>query len=336
MTGSGWYKHQTGFLPLPNLFKPEELDPVREGVAKEVDRLANKLYDAGKIKDKHEDAGLFERLTLIENDFPGASVLLHKAGNLPVVFQKLWTNERLMNIMEQLIGPDIAGHPVWNLRCKTPRNEQATVPWHQDNAYLDPSSQEVLQPTAWIPLLDVNEHNGCLQVARGGHRTGKLAKHVCCVGGTWYVELSEEDMVKTLEVDIKKDLVTCDLPYGGVLLMNNLIPHCSLENYSDKIRWSFDLRYQTPHKSAGFHGVKEHVLFRTKEDPKHVIDWEGFNKTHRTREQMKESETSWHTKEDDFEFNTTISGPWMSRWELVHHNRHTAELKKSAESWTKA
>ncbi len=33
-----------------------------------------------------------------------------------------------------------------------------------DNSYLDARSQEVLQPTAWIPLLDVNETNGCLQV----------------------------------------------------------------------------------------------------------------------------------------------------------------------------
>ena len=26
---------------------------------------------------------------------------------------------------------DVAGHPVWNLRAKTPQQEQATVPWHQ-------------------------------------------------------------------------------------------------------------------------------------------------------------------------------------------------------------
>ena len=26
----------------------------------------------------------------------------------------------------------------------------------------------------------------------------------------------------------------------------------------------------------------------------------------------------------DREFDTTISGPWMDRWELVHHNRHVA------------
>ena len=28
----------------------------------------------------------------------------------------LWTNERLLNVVEQFIGPEIAGHPVWNIR----------------------------------------------------------------------------------------------------------------------------------------------------------------------------------------------------------------------------
>ena len=46
-------------------------------------------------------------------------------------YRQLWTNERLLNLVEQLIGPDISGSPVWNLRTKTPQNEATTVPWHQ-------------------------------------------------------------------------------------------------------------------------------------------------------------------------------------------------------------
>ena len=47
-------------------------------------------------------------------------------------FRALWSNPRLLNIMEQLLGTeDIMGHPVWNLRTKTPQNEATTVPWHQ-------------------------------------------------------------------------------------------------------------------------------------------------------------------------------------------------------------
>jgi len=47
-------------------------------------------------------------------------------------FQDIWANERLLNVAEQLLGTsDIIGHPVWNLRCKTPNSKAATVPWHQ-------------------------------------------------------------------------------------------------------------------------------------------------------------------------------------------------------------
>ena len=74
-----------------------------------VDHLVNKLYNAGKIKDKCENAGFYERLTLIEKQFKGAAVLLHKMGQLPIGFRKMWANERLLNVVEQLIGSNIAG-----------------------------------------------------------------------------------------------------------------------------------------------------------------------------------------------------------------------------------
>ena len=45
-------------------------------------------------------------------------MLLHKQGILPKAFQDLWSDERLLNVAEQIVGPEIAGHPVWNLRTK--------------------------------------------------------------------------------------------------------------------------------------------------------------------------------------------------------------------------
>ncbi|CAH1247068.1 Hypp7817 [Branchiostoma lanceolatum] len=98
---------------------PEELQPVREAVAERVDHLAETLHRAGKITDKHEQAGLFQRLTLLDKEFPGAAIVLVKSRrNMPKAFRDLWSHERLLNAVEQLIGPDIAGHQVWNLRTK--------------------------------------------------------------------------------------------------------------------------------------------------------------------------------------------------------------------------
>ncbi|XP_072048103.1 uncharacterized protein [Amphiura filiformis] len=311
-----------GFLVLPSFFKSSELDPALEAIDKEVDLIAERLYKAGKIKDKCENADIFHRFIELEKEFPAASLLMHKTGRFPEAFQKLWTNSRLLNMMEQLIGPEIAGNPVWNIRPKTPFNEQATVPWHQDNAYHDETSQELFVPTVWIPMVDVDKNNGCLQFLRGGHRTGVLATHTCCAGGTWYVEASDEEMEKSLGVDMDNDLVTCEMLKGGLVLFNNLVPHRSLENYSDKIRWSFDFRYQTPDKPPAFHGLKDHILFRSKKNPKHKIRWEEFNNVNRNAVSSINPKAALEAEKAD-EFDTTLSGPWMYRWELTHHNRHT-------------
>ena len=74
-----------------------------------VDILANRLYSGGKIKDKCEGAGVNERLILLNDQYRGAAVLLHKMGYLPLAFRQLWSHDRLLNVVEQFIGPDIAG-----------------------------------------------------------------------------------------------------------------------------------------------------------------------------------------------------------------------------------
>ena len=89
------------------------------------------------------------------------------------------------------------------------------------------------------------------------------------------MEITEEEMEKSLGVDMERDLVTCEVPFGGMLLLNNCIPHRSLENRSDKIRWSLDLRWQDPNKPTGFYDMKECVLMRTEEDSNYEINWGG-------------------------------------------------------------
>lgn len=109
----------------------------------------------------------------------------------------------------------------------------------------------------------------------GGQKQGTTAKHVCCAGPTWYVQVEEEEMEKSLGVNLKEDVVTCEVPFGGVLLFNNCIPHRSLENFSNKIRWSLDLRWMDPNKSTGFFGLKNPVLMRKAGKTIPNIDWES-------------------------------------------------------------
>ena len=74
-----------GFLIVPNFFKDDELNPVLRAIEYHVDVLANKLYNGGKIQDKAENSGVFHRLIHLENQFPGANILLFKIlDHLPV------------------------------------------------------------------------------------------------------------------------------------------------------------------------------------------------------------------------------------------------------------
>lgn len=325
---------EDGYVIVEDFFKKEDLDACREAINELVEQLAQKLHKAGKIKDLYKDYGFFERLIKIEEDFPGANIILHKYGVLPPAFRALWSNERLLNVVEQLIGPDIAGHPVWNLRTKTPQNEATTVPWHQDVAYLDSDSYTVLQPTAWIPLLNADAQNGCMELVHQGHKTGKVATHQCCYGGTWYVMLEEDEMEKKLDVKMERDRVICPVPYGGMLLLNNMIPHRSLPNVSSQTRWSLDLRWQTPKLPNGFYKMKDSVLMRTAENPNIDIDWDTFDGVNRAVVQ-KESVRDIIPQAEDEEFDTTIQGPWMKKWEIVHVNQHVAKLdrEKDTASW---
>ena len=372
-----------GFLLLPSLLPSNVLDGAVTSVEKLVDDLAQRLHAAGLVSSTHADAGFQDRLTRLEREYSHANVLLHKNGVLPEGIQSVWSHELLMGIAQQLLGPDaaIAGHPVWNLRCKTPEalsQGQATVPWHQDNAYLAEESWDVLQLTAWIPLVDTNTTNGCMQVVRGAHRPGGTAIHACCVGETWYVETTPEELATTLDVDMEKvavvstprpflrllrnchcrlshtlcssrldfsrqDVVTCPVPFGGVLLLNNLIPHRSLPNLSDGIRWSLDLRWQRADQPNGFHGLKASVLMKDAGQRYNGrVDWGDW-----ARQDRAQLTAAAHARDGpdaagdgrDREparphgdgtnlvaFDTTIAGPWMKTWPLVHANRHTAKL----------
>ena len=50
-----------------------------------------------------------------------------------------------------------------------------------------------------------------------------------------------------------------------------------MNNLSNDIRWSLDLRWQRPDKSVGFYGMKPGILMRSQKKPLDTIDWDGFN-----------------------------------------------------------
>ena len=300
--------NQEGYTIVENVFSKEELQPVLNEFEDIVDEYAEKAFSAGKISNKHSDKNVFKRLAALEKDFKGSSVLIHTKGQLRPELANLWASPKLLDIVENWVGKDISGHPVWNIRSKTPQTARMTVPWHQDSAYLKEGAEKTTQPAAWIPFLDVNKNNGCMQVVKGGHDPHRVLNHKLekkdgAVKDSWYLFIEDKDIPE-------KDIVTCEMKVGSVLFLHQLIPHRSLENFSDDVRWSVDLRFQNPKDEAGFHtGLVDPIIMRKSEDLNYRPDWNLWFKD------LEENHKKFRGLSDKDEFDSTVNGSWLDRWD---------------------
>jgi ectoine hydroxylase-related dioxygenase (phytanoyl-CoA dioxygenase family) len=130
------------------------------------------------------------------------------------------------------------------------------TPWHQDNGVVLPEADETDMLTVWVPLTDAFREHGCIEVVAGSHRAGLL--HHCQSNG---IGLFVQD--KHLDSD---RVVTAQMKRGDVLFMHRLTCHSSLPNVSDKVRISFDLRYNPIGQPTGrplFPGF----VARSRQDP---------------------------------------------------------------------
>ena len=299
--------NQEGYTIVENVFSPEELKPILDEFEEIVNNFAEEAFAAGKISNKHEDKNVFRKLASLENDFPGSSVLIHHKGELKPELAKLWGSKKLLDMVENWVGKDISGHPVWNIRSKTPQTVRMTVPWHQDSAYLKEGAEKTMQPAAWIPFLDVDKNNGCMQVIPGGHDPSRVLDHKLekksGVKDSWYLYIEDKNIPD-------EKIVTCEMKAGSVLFLHQLIPHRSLENNSENVRWSVDLRFQNPKDEAGFHtGLVDPIIMRKSDDPNYIADWQAWFKSY------GKEHTKFRGSVHKDKFDSTVDGTWLERWD---------------------
>lgn len=225
-----------GYLLLKNVVPVSMINGVRDRFAIVVDGIINEL----KEQDTIDDVGA---------DLPFETRFLEVAGEHANRFGRSWRGqiatseifdlhyaEPLIDAIAQLTGTDVIGHPVFNARPKLPRQQLTVVPWHQDSGYFGTISEKSLIPTAWIPLVPVDESNGCLQVVAGSHTLGIVNHHT---------ENREGKFLEVMDELIDEaQIVTCPMDIGDALVFNNLTLHRSLPHTtSEIIRWAIDIRY---------------------------------------------------------------------------------------------
>ena len=237
-----------GYVIVENALKSCDLDPLIQRYTEFINTRASQLMLLGKIKKDYKSLNFEERLAKLSRHDLSIHKdidLMHVRGS--AVFNFL-INDRLLDLIEPIIGPEILCSPIQHVRAKLPESlrteadkniDQAELenaingdvaPWHQDaQVHLEDADPSYIL-TVWLPLCDTTPENGCLQIIPGQHVRDTVF---------W----SEGFGISDLNLP-KTPVKTLPMQKGSVLLMHKLIPHRSTPNYTDSIRWSLDLRYQ--------------------------------------------------------------------------------------------
>lgn len=234
-----------GYLIVPNVFDPAELEPVRQSLHAEINRAARRLQAEGRLDQLHEDAGFDRQLSAImrDNRVAGEAIIKHLMGvrgggyHSPELFG-LVAHRRLLDFIAALLGSEEIIASAYRIRPKLPHFGRGVVPWHQDSGYLAGHCDQHLIITCWVPFVDATEENGCMQILPRTHR-GAIAPHHTG-GNADFLVIRDQDLP-----DDPRCAITAACPRGGAVFMTNRTPHCSTPNISDHIRWSVDLRYKS-------------------------------------------------------------------------------------------
>ena len=159
-------------------------------------------------------------------------------------FTDLARHPRILDVIEDLIGPDIL---IWTSTffIKEPRSPTFAA-WHQDGAYfgLEPEDQLV---TVWVALSDASHEAGCIEAAsRQGNP--RMMSHLP-KGLANSINRAGQEIVEPID---ESRVVPMALRAGEFSLHNTLTPHRSQANNADYRRIGIGLNYIAPQvRNAG-------------------------------------------------------------------------------------
>ncbi|MCL5999658.1 MAG: phytanoyl-CoA dioxygenase family protein [Chloroflexi bacterium] len=277
---------ELGYVVVEGLLDPaRDLQPVVDDYAATLDALAEQWHAEGRLAGTFAGLPFGQRLIKIMTT-AGLSWAQHFDISLPqagvqgdtplhctaAVFDLL-RHPRLLDAVEQFVGPEIYSNPIQHTRIKPPERvvpqEQGNglmvrVGWHQDQGVALPEQDEVNVLTVWLPVTDATVENGCLCVVPGSHQDG-LTAHCPGIGPDGGLQIPARL--------ITREAVPVPIKRGGALFMQRRTIHAALENVSDDIRWSFDLRYQPIGQPTGRPAFPGFVARSHRHPQSELRDW---------------------------------------------------------------
>ncbi len=248
-----------GYLVVENVLGDVALNNIRTEYAGLIDRLYEGWWRDGRVGENPSGLNFWQKLLIaykagcdwfqpMDISLPGDRIYADTPFHFgPTVFEMV-KNERLLDMVEDLIGPEITSNPIQHVRIKPPatdlQNDEirahiTSTDWHQDRAVALEEADSTTMVTVWLAITDATVENGCLQVIPRSHREG-MKPH--CPKVQTAIADGQIDESRGLPLPVKA---------GGAVVFHPLTAHASLINKTDGFRWSFDLRYNVTGEPTG-------------------------------------------------------------------------------------
>ncbi len=179
--------HELGYLIVPDVFDPADLEPLRQEMHREIGRKAAAVQAAGKLRDLHADLGFDHQLAAIQRDSAenGEAIIKHLEGlrgggfHAPEMFEVIAHPKMQAAVGSLLRTEEIVASSVYRIRPKLPNSGRGIVPWHQDSGYFATHCDTQLIITCWVPLVDVADLVLGHREAEAFHQGGIAERHLC-------------------------------------------------------------------------------------------------------------------------------------------------------------
>ena len=246
-------------------------------------QLAGQFDDNGYIivedlfsKDEVDELGRrIEEICEGERDFPEAEMewepgtttrtrsmqsirKLHNGVFHDELFRSIAGHPRVLDVVEQLIGPDIKlfGDQLF---VKPPGGIEKT--YHQDSPYFQIDPMALV--SSWVAVDDVTEENGCVRVIAGSHKLGPQPH-----SDVWMVGKRKDMKIPDRLIDLSKERLI-KMKAGSVSFHHSLLMHASGPNHSSVFRRGYAFHYMSAQSRwTGDPAQKpEYMLLRGREYP---------------------------------------------------------------------
>ena len=229
-----------GFYLAKGLFESDEIKAL-EG---DFDRIVRQLTDSGEVIDATWDGGEAQKIA------EAGDVILHTHNVQKYLrtWLNAFLNERFLNVIEQIIGPDIILHH--SKLFQKPSENGSPFPMHQDWPYFPTANDSMI--AGIIHVSDATDEMGCLRVYPGSHRLGRIEG----ADGR-----RQNDVLDQYPIE---DATIIEAEAGDVIFFHYFTLHGSMPNRSDATRKTVlcQLYAGTDHIEEGNHHPDERMVLR--------------------------------------------------------------------------